>query len=38
MDAQYPSVSMINWTTGEGNARFWTLKLLLDHTKYGCGT
>jgi len=30
-DAQYPSVSMVNWTTGEPNARFWTLVLLRQH-------
>ncbi len=27
---QYPSVSMMNYNTGEPNARFWTLKLLHD--------
>ncbi|KAH3763378.1 Brefeldin A-inhibited guanine nucleotide-exchange protein 2 [Pelomyxa schiedti] len=30
-DPQYPSVSMTNWTTGEGNARYWVLRLLLEH-------
>jgi len=29
-DAQFPSVSMLNWTTGMGNARYWVLKLLID--------
>lgn len=29
--SQFPSVSMVNWTTGQPNARFWTLKLLHDH-------
>lgn len=26
---------MLNWTTGVGNARYWVLKLLLDHFKPG---
>jgi hypothetical protein len=29
-DRQYPGVSMTNWTTGDGNPRYWALKLLLD--------
>lgn len=28
---QYPSVSMINWKTGQPNARYWVLKLIHDH-------
>jgi hypothetical protein len=28
---QYPSVSMINWNTGNGNARYWVLKLLIEY-------
>ncbi len=28
---QYPSVSMVNWTTGRPNARYWVLKLLHDN-------
>ena len=28
---QYPSVSMINWTNGRPNARYWVLKLLKDN-------
>jgi hypothetical protein len=28
--SQYPSVSMVNWTTGAPNARYWALKLLID--------
>ena len=28
---QYPSVSMMNYTTAEPNARFWVLKLLKDN-------
>jgi len=30
LDAQFSGVSMTNWTTGEGNARYWVLRLLLD--------
>jgi hypothetical protein len=26
---QFPSVTMIDWTTGRPNARYWTLKLLM---------
>eukprot|EP01102_Stenamoeba_stenopodia_P022766 TRINITY_DN9617_c0_g1_i1.p1 TRINITY_DN9617_c0_g1~~TRINITY_DN9617_c0_g1_i1.p1 ORF type:complete len:634 (-),score=146.63 TRINITY_DN9617_c0_g1_i1:62-1906(-) len=29
--SQYPSVSMVNYTTGAGTARLWVLKLLLEH-------
>ena len=28
---QFPSVSMVDWTTGSPNARFWVLKLIHDH-------
>jgi hypothetical protein len=28
---QYPSVSMVDWTTGRPNARLWVLKLLHDN-------
>jgi hypothetical protein len=28
---QYPSVSLVDWETGQPNARFWVLKLLKDH-------
>ena len=28
---QFPSVSMVDWTDGRPNARFWTLKLLKDN-------
>jgi len=27
---QFPSVSMLNWTTGAGTARYWTLQLLVQ--------
>lgn len=29
--SQFPSVSMVDWKTGQPNARFWTLKLLHDN-------
>lgn len=29
--SQFPSVSMMNYKTSEPNARYWTLKLLLDN-------
>jgi hypothetical protein len=29
--SQFPSVSMMNYNTSEPNARYWTLKLLLDN-------
>lgn len=28
---QFPDVSMIDWINGKPNARYWTLKLLLDN-------
>jgi hypothetical protein len=28
---QYPSVSLVDWATGQPNARFWVLKLLKDN-------
>jgi len=28
---QFPSVSLVDWESGQPNARFWVLKLLLDH-------
>jgi hypothetical protein len=28
---QFPSVSMMDWTTNEPNARFWVLKLIKDN-------
>jgi len=34
-NAQYPSVSLLNWTTGAGNARYWVLKLLIDEFTSG---
>jgi hypothetical protein len=32
---QWPSVSMVDWNTGQPNARFWVLKLL--HSNFGPG-
>lgn len=32
---QFPSVSMLNWTTGAETARYWALKILIDHMKPG---
>jgi hypothetical protein len=29
--SQYPSVSMMDWTNGKPNARYWVLKLLKDN-------
>jgi len=28
---QFPDVSMMNWTNGKPNARYWVLKLIRDH-------
>lgn len=32
---QFPSVTMLDWKTGEPNARYWVLKLLLDNFRPG---
>ena len=32
---QYSSVSMVNWTSGVGNARWWGLELLIDELHTG---
>lgn len=32
---QFPSVSMMDWTQNKPNARFWVLKLLVDHVHPG---
>jgi hypothetical protein len=32
---QYPSVSLVDWETGQPNARFWVLTLLKDHFSPG---
>eukprot|EP00056_Hartaetosiga_gracilis_P008821 m.126737 g.126737 ORF g.126737 m.126737 type:complete len:184 (+) comp12997_c0_seq11:2674-3225(+) len=29
-ESQYPSVSLLDWTTGLGNGRYWVLKLLIE--------
>jgi hypothetical protein len=33
--SQYPDVSMVNWETGNPNARYWVLKLLIDNFRPG---
>lgn len=30
LEPQYPSVALLNWTTGEGTAKYWTSKLLIE--------
>ena len=30
-EKQFPGVSLLSWETGLGNAKYWTLKLLLEH-------
>ncbi|CAF1343299.1 unnamed protein product [Adineta steineri] len=30
LEPQYPSVALLNWTTGEGTAKYWISKLLID--------
>ncbi len=30
LEPLFPSVSLLNWTTGEGTAKYWTLKLLIE--------
>jgi hypothetical protein len=33
---QYPSVTMVDWTTGTPNARYRVLELILDEIRPGC--
>jgi hypothetical protein len=33
--SQFPDVSMVNWQNGNGNARYWVLKLLIDNFHRG---
>ena len=33
--AQFPSVSLLDWTSGNGNSRYWVLRLLLDNFAAG---
>jgi hypothetical protein len=33
--SQFPSVTMIDWTNGRPNARYWVLKLLIDGLHLG---
>jgi len=35
LDPQFPSVALLNWLNGEGTARYWVLKLLVDNLKLG---
>jgi hypothetical protein len=35
---QFPSVSMVNWEDGRGNARYWALKLISDHLSLRLGS
>ncbi|CAF1435987.1 unnamed protein product [Rotaria sordida] len=30
LQPQFPSVALLNWTTGEGTAKYWITKLLID--------
>ena len=30
LQPQYPSVALLNWTTGEGTAKYWSSKLLIE--------
>lgn len=30
LQPQYPSVALLNWTTGEGSAKYWVSKLLIE--------
>jgi hypothetical protein len=34
-DPQYPSVAILNWTTGEGTARYWTLGMIHEQIAPG---
>jgi len=34
-DMQFPSGTMISWETGLGNAKYWALKLILEHLQIG---
>jgi hypothetical protein len=33
LEPQYSSVALINWTTGEGTAKYWISKLLIETPK-----
>ncbi|KAJ9445029.1 Beta-galactosidase 8 [Diplonema papillatum] len=32
---EWPSTSMVDWYTGKPNARFWVLKMMIDHLPTG---
>jgi len=36
--SQYPDVTMVDWVTGKGNARYWSLKLIIDTIDVGKDT
>jgi len=31
LEPQFPGVALLNWTTGEGTAKYWTSKLLIEN-------
>ena len=35
LEARDPSVAMLNYSTGMGNARYWVLKMMIDYTNVG---
>ena len=35
LDPQFPSVAMLNWTTGQGTAKYWISKLLIETVDIG---
>jgi hypothetical protein len=35
LEPQFPSVAILNWTTGLGTARYWVLKMLIDEFQPG---
>eukprot|EP00756_Hemistasia_phaeocysticola_P027712 Hpha_TRINITY_DN16131_c4_g1::TRINITY_DN16131_c4_g1_i2::g.4555::m.4555 len=37
-DTMWPSTSMVNWFTGEGNARYWTLSIMIEGFPVGTKT
>ena len=35
LEPQFPSVALLNWTTGYGTARYWVLHMLIHHFQPG---
>ena len=35
LEPRDPSVAMLNYTSGKGNARYWALKLMIENTNIG---